>query len=133
MSGSGKAFNTLPASGFAYWVRLAECINDNPVEERDRFFMAMLEPLPIEKGKEFNPDARQRAILEEAATVGHAMAKTMLFGAEPRFSGANMWPDAHWNWVVIINPTQEAEHYSQLDERLHYYCGAIYMTPVMVP
>ena len=46
MSGSGKAFNTLPASGFAYWVRLAECINDNPVEERDRFFMAMLEPLP---------------------------------------------------------------------------------------
>jgi hypothetical protein len=133
ISGSGKTFDTLPPHDFEYWVRLAEYINDNPVEERDRFFMAMLKPLGIEKGKAFKPDARQRAILEEAATVGHAMAKTMLFDAEPRFSGANMWSGTHWNWVVIMNPDQEAEHYSQLDERLHYFYGAIYMTPGMVP
>jgi hypothetical protein len=29
--------------------------------------MVMIKPLGIEKGKEFKPDARQRAILEEAA------------------------------------------------------------------
>jgi hypothetical protein len=51
---SGKAVNTLPPSGIEYWARLATFINNNPVQERDRFFMAMLKPLGIEKGKLVN-------------------------------------------------------------------------------
>ena len=50
-----------------------------PLQERDRFFMAMLKPLGIEKGKPFKPDARQRAILEDAARIGDAMGRVMLF------------------------------------------------------
>ena len=34
--------------------------------------MGMLKPLGIEKGKPFKPDARQRAILEEAARHGRS-------------------------------------------------------------
>ena len=33
----------------------------NRLPERDRFFMAMLAPLGIEKGKPFNPDTRSSA------------------------------------------------------------------------
>ena len=58
---SGKKIDTLPPAGLEYWERLSDVINNNPVEERDRFIMAMLKPLGIEKGKPFNPDARQRA------------------------------------------------------------------------
>ena len=36
----------------------------------------MLKPLGIEKGKPFNPDARQKKILTEAAEVGFLMAQT---------------------------------------------------------
>jgi hypothetical protein len=43
----------------AYWELLAATINQEPVRERDRFMMAMLKPLGIEKGKAFKPDARQ--------------------------------------------------------------------------
>ena len=47
--------------------------------------MAMLKPLGIEKGKPFKPDARQRAILEEAARIGDAMGRVMLFDGPERF------------------------------------------------
>ena len=58
-----------------YWERLADIIHREPIQERDRFMMAMLKPLGIEKGQPFNPDDRQRKILTEAAFVGEAMAK----------------------------------------------------------
>ena len=83
---SGPKMETTPPDGIEYWARLSTFINNNPVHERDRFFMAMLKPLGIEKGKPFKPDARQRAILEDAAKVGDAMARTLLFDAEHRFS-----------------------------------------------
>jgi hypothetical protein len=35
--------------------------------------------------------------------------------------------------VVIMNPSQEAKHDHQFDERLHYHYGAISITPGMVP
>ncbi len=89
---SGAAINTLPPDGIEFWVRLSAFINNNPIQERDLFFMAMLKPLGIEKGKPFQPDARQRAVLEEASRVGDAMGRTMLFDAEHRFSGATAIP-----------------------------------------
>ena len=62
-----------------YWARLAAVIDNNPVQEHDRFFMAMLKPLGIEKGKPFQPDARQTAILEDAAVLGDAMARNVMY------------------------------------------------------
>ena len=131
VSMSAKTMNTIPPDGIEYWARLSAFINNNPVHERDRFFMAMLKPLGIEKGKEFKPDARQRAILEDAAKVGHSMARTLLFNAEHRISGATAFPGTKWVWVVLVDHDQETDNYSQLDERLHYFYGAIYMSPAI--
>ena len=131
VSMSAKTMNTIPPDGIEYWARLSAFINNNPVHERDRFFMAMLKPLGIEKGKEFKPDARQRAILEDAAKVGHLMARTLLFHAEQRISNSTAFPGTNWVWVVLVNHDQEAANYSQLDERLHYFYGAIYMSPAI--
>ncbi len=58
-----------------YWERLADIINREPVYERDRFFLAMLKPLGIVKGKPFQPTARQARILTEATLLGEAMAR----------------------------------------------------------
>ena len=49
----------MPPRGMGYWQRLDEVIQREPIDERDRFFHAMLKPLGIEKGKPFKPDARQ--------------------------------------------------------------------------
>ena len=128
-SATGKSINSLEPEGLAYWQRLSEVINNNPVHERDRFFMAMLKPLGIEKGKPFAPDARQKKILEEGERVGRAMAMTNSFDA--RLSGAVWYPGTNWMASVLLDPAQEAEHYSQLDERLHWFYVATYMNPHM--
>ena len=129
LSVSDHAVSTIPPVGLEYWQRLSDFINDNPVEERDRFFIAMLKYLGIEKGKPFNPDERQREILIEGARLGDAMARVTLF--DPRIEGAQVWPEHTWKWAVLLEPDQRDEYYEQLDERLHWFYGAIYMTPAM--
>ncbi len=123
---SGKHVDTDPPKGLAYWNLLSEAINNNPVQERDRVFMAMLKPLGIEKGKPFAPDARQKRLLEEGARLGHAMAQTTSF--DSRLAGSRAYPGKNWMNVLLLNMTegseQESEFYTELDERLHYlYLG----------
>jgi len=50
----GKPWLAAQPRGMTYWKRLGDVINKEPVFERDRFFMAMLKPLGIEKGKPFS-------------------------------------------------------------------------------
>ena len=126
---SDNPVNTIPAVGMQYWQHLSDFINDNPVEERDRFFIAMLKYLGIEKGKPFNPDDRQKKILMQGARLGDAMARVTLF--DPRIEGAGVWPGRTWKWAVLLEPDQRDEYYEQIDERLHWFYGAIYMTPAM--
>ncbi|MDM0085469.1 DUF1254 domain-containing protein [Variovorax sp. J31P179] len=134
---SGKVMDTTPPTGMEFWERLSTFINNNPVQTRDLFYMAMLKPLGIEKGKEFKPDARQRAILEEAARTGDVMGRVMLFEGPDRFRqvgeglGNEPFPGTKWHWVFQVNPAQQTDTYGQIDERLHYTYGAIYTTPAL--
>jgi len=68
----GKDWQGWQPGGLKYWKLVSKMLNDEPVHERDRMIVAMLKPLGIEKGKPFQPDARQKKILEEAAVVGEA-------------------------------------------------------------
>jgi hypothetical protein len=115
----GKSYFQAQPRGFAYWQLLSDIVNQEPVQERDREMMAMLKPLGIEKGELFQPDARQRKILEDAAFVGEAMAKANAF--DRRFPGNRYRPDAHWDYVLAVDWTAETEFYRQLDE-LSAYC-----------
>ena len=116
--------------GMEFWERLAAVIEHEPVQDRDRFFVAMLKPLGIEKGKPFKPDERQRKILTEAAFVGEAMAKANSF--DKRFQGARYRPDAHWDYVIMADPAQDLPEYSQFDERAAYTYEAIALSKAMV-
>jgi hypothetical protein len=116
--------------GMAYWERVAWVIEREPVEDRDRFFAAMLKPLGIEKGKPFKPDEHQKKILTEAAFVGEAMAKANDF--DKRLAGARYRPDANWEYVIMVDPAQDLKDYSQLDERAAYFYEWAGMSKSMV-
>jgi hypothetical protein len=103
ISPQGKKWSAMPPRGMDYWQRLDEVIRREPIDERDRFFHAMLKPLGIEKGKPFKPDARQTKILTEAALVGEAMAKANTF--ERHFAGMMYRPDSHWHTRLRSMPT----------------------------
>ncbi len=101
--------------GMAYWKRLHEALDGEPVADRDRFFMAMLRPLGIQPGHPFEPDARQTKILTEAAFVGEAMARANSFSM--RFQNAKYRPDANWDILFQVTPKQDLDGWSQIDER----------------
>lgn len=127
-----KTWSQTPPSGMLYWERLAAMLDQESVADRDLFFMAMLKPLGIEKGRPFRPDARQRAILTEAAFVGEQMAKANSF--DKRFPGSRYRNDANWEILFApgFSPDQKADHYGQLDERAAYTWEAVWTTAGMV-
>lgn len=120
----GRKWSGEQPRGMAYWEGLARIINEEPTQERDRMMLGMLQPLGIEKGRPFEPDARQRTILTEAAQVGEVMARTI--GYEKRFRGAKVWPNRQWDISLFLEETsQEAPHHTQFDERTSWFYEAV--------
>jgi len=97
--------------------------------ERDRLILAQLRFLGIEKGKPFKPDERQKKILEEAAVVGEAMAKTnaSFKRMEPAF-----WPGTQWKHALVVSVDQRMPGYDQLDERAAWFYEAVAVSKGML-
>jgi hypothetical protein len=125
----GKKWIAAHPRGMKCWERLADAINREHVFERDRFFMAMLKPLGIEKGKPFNPTPEQKKILTEATLVGEAMAKANDFAK--RMEEAHYVDGAQWHFATVAAPDQRAEYYDQLDERAAWLYEAVTNDPAM--
>lgn len=124
LSPAGRPWSGTQPRGMAYWERLAQFVNEDTVQDRDRIMMGMLQPLGIEKGKPFQPTERQKKILMEAARVGEVMARTI--GFEKRFDGARVWPGKQWEISLYLKETnQEAPHYTQIDERASWFYEAV--------
>ena len=123
------AWSQMPPRGMAYWEALNKMIQSEPVMERDRLILAQLRFLGIEKGKPFEPDARQKKILESAALVGEAMAKanTTDKRVEPLF-----WPSSHWKHALVVSVDQRMPGYDQLDERAAWFYEAVVVSKGML-
>lgn len=127
----GRKWAGQQPSGLAYWAVLAQLINEEPAIERDRILLAMLVPLGIEKGTPFNPDERQKKILEEAASVGELMARAN--GYAKQFPGSTVWPGKQWEYSLFLKETdQEAPNQTQLDERSSWFYEAVGVTVGMM-
>jgi hypothetical protein len=94
------------------------------VDERDRFYLAMLRQLGIEQGKPFEPDERLIAILEDAAAAGELMAQANAFAK--RFPGSRYWPDRQWDLAIVLdNSAQRGPSYDELLERASWFYEAV--------
>jgi hypothetical protein len=126
-----RTWSGLPARGMEYWQRLDDVIQREPLEPHDVFFQAMLRPLGLEKGKPFEPDARQTKILTEAALVGEAMAKAN--SADRRFAEGRYRPDAHWDFALRLDADDPDAFWNLLDERASWFYEAVGAGPAMAP
>ena len=126
-----QAWSGAPPRGMEYWGRLDDMIQREPIEPRDIFFHAMLRPLGLEKGKAFNPNARQTKILTEAAFVGEAMAKANT--ADRRFAGGRYRPDAHWDFALQLDADDPSGFWNLLDERASWFYEAVGAGAAMAP
>jgi hypothetical protein len=105
VEGSGKAFNTIPPSDLGFYELLNELVQAEPAGSTGPELMGELAAIGIVKGKPFTPDERMRAILEDAAAVGSATSRALLF--DPRASeGFAYYDDSAWGislWVGGFN------------------------------
>ena len=85
--GTGKVMNTVPPSDFSYFEMLNDVVQKEPVGALDPEIMGSLAAIGIVKGKPFNPDARMKKILTDAAAIGNAAARTLNFRWRPSDGG----------------------------------------------
>ena len=130
VSPDGRMWDGDQPRGLDYWVRLHEIYQREIVDERDRFYLAMLRQLGIERGRPFDPDARLTRLLIEATTAGELMAQANTFAK--RFPGARYWPDRQWDLAVQLDHSdQRGRGYDQLLERAAWFYEAVSFSEAM--
>jgi hypothetical protein len=131
INGSGMELNTIHSNDFSYFEELNQIVQEEPSDALDPERLGLFASIGIEKGKPFAPDARMKAILTEAAAVGNATVRALLFRNRTR--DAYFFPNSAWMTTFIGG---SYEFLSQpgvrnLDARslFHYYATGI--TPAM--
>jgi hypothetical protein len=130
LSPDGRPWTGDQPRGLDYWVRLHAIYQDEIIDERDRFYLAMLKQLGIEKGRPFEPDERLVAILTRATAAGELMAQANTFAK--RFEGSRYWPDRRWDTAIVLdNSAQRGENHDELLERASWFYEAVSFSAAM--
>jgi hypothetical protein len=98
---SGKSFNTVPPSDFSFFEMINENIQQEPLGSYDVELTGQLAAIGIVKGKPFQPDARMKKILTDAAAVGDATGRALNWrytGPHPDWAyyPGSMWGSMLW-------------------------------------
>ncbi len=129
---SGKPFNLVPPADFRFWELLNKVVQDEPTDEVDATTLGFWNSIGIQKGKPFAPDERMKKILTEAAAVGDATARTIMY----RWRGSDgYWypddPKSHWRLGFIGGYTFSEEGARLLNGYSGFFFYATGVTPAM--
>jgi hypothetical protein len=92
---SGKAFNTIPPNDFSYFEMVNELVQMEPATSASPELLGQLAAIGIVKGKPFNPDARMKKTLTDAAAVGNAAGRVFNWRAS-EIPGWSLYPGSMW-------------------------------------
>src|SRR5271167_138972 len=98
--GTGKVMNTIPPSGFSYFELINEVVQQEPADSLDPEILGSLAAIGIVKGKPFNPDARMKKILIDAAAIGSATGRSLNWHA--RESDFYYYPGSAWTNYLFV-------------------------------
>ena len=128
---SGTEHNTIHRMDYGYWEEVNATIQAEPTDGISPEVRGLLASIGIEKGKPFNPDARMKRILTEAAKVGAVTAQAL--AARPRdesfyvYPGERVWtnpmPGGRYDFLKDGATLHDARIY------MHFYATGI--TPAM--
>jgi hypothetical protein len=95
VEGSGKSFNTIPPNDFSFFEMLNELVQLEPASSFNPELSGQMAAIGIVKGKPFNPDARMRKILTDAAAVGNAAGRALNWRSA-EYPGWSYYPGSSW-------------------------------------
>ncbi len=128
---SNKQYNTIHANDAHFFDEINEVIQYEPADSYDPEIVGLAASIGIKKGQPFKPDARMRKILDEAAAIGNASARAILF--RPRNQSVYFYPGKRQWYSPLAGGSHEFLHRGArvLDDRVafHYYATGI--TPKM--
>jgi len=134
INGSGMAMNTIHANDFHFFEEIDQIVQDESTSGMDAETMGLLAAIGIEKGKPFAPDERMAKILADAAAVGNATARAILFAN--RSEKTYLYPGSAWNNPFLGEPdadyTLVKNGARMLDVRTYYFYYATIHTPAML-
>ena len=128
---SMKYLNTIHASDEEYFEEINEIVQEEPSEAQSPEILGLLRSIGIEKGKPFAPDARMKKILKEAAYVGSAAQRVLLYSN--RDAEAKVYPNSGWEHPWIGGSHEFLSNGARLnDARARFHMYATGITPAMV-
>ncbi len=128
---SGKEVNTVVPNDYSFYEKLHALIQEEPDEYLGPEIKGQLASVGIVKGKPFNPDARMKKILIDAAAIGNTAARAISFA--PRNPGLYTYGKGSGWCKPIINgdTTYTLNGARELEGRAFYHFGYICVSPAM--
>ena len=127
---SDAAFNTVHANDASFFEEVVPVVQEEPLEAIDPETRGLLAAIGIQQGKPFAPDARMRRILAEAAAVGNATARALVFST--RDPSAYVDPDSAWQMAFLGNDYQfSPDGVLNLDARALFFYIGVGVSPAM--
>jgi len=129
---SGRSYSTIVSRDIGFFEGLHQLVQEEPIEAIGPEMRGQLAAIGIVKGQPFNPDARMKKLLNEAAVIGNATARAITY--QPRIDGVNIYPDTNSSWTMAYasrNTSFEADGTMNLDARVLFYFNATGVTPAM--
>jgi hypothetical protein len=132
MNVSGTFHNTIHRMDYPFFEEINEVVQAEPPEGQNPEILGLLASLGIKKGQPFNPDARMKKILAEAADVGAATARAIT--SRPRDGVYFIYPGESVSWTIPF-PGGSHEFLDNgaltLDGRIFMHFYATGITPAM--
>ena len=128
---SGVPFNTIHANDFSFFEEIDHLVQEEPAAALNPETLGLLAAIGIEKGKPVAPDARMKRILSEAAAVGNATARALVFRS--RIKEAYFYPNSAW-CTPFVGGSHEflaQPGVRNLDARAFFFYYATGITPAM--
>ena len=128
---SGSKMNTIHANDSTYFDELNAVVQNEPADAFDPEVAGIFASIGIRKDAPFKPDERMRAILADAAAVGNATARALLFRPRER-DRFYFYPERQW-YTAFAGGSHEfmANGVPGLDDRTMFHYAATGITPAM--
>jgi hypothetical protein len=130
VNASGIPSSFVAPGDYAFWDLLNQVIQEEPSGGSDPTTLGLFASIGIVKGRPFNPDARMKKILTDAANIGAVTARTIAF--KIRGKDAYYYPDSTWRLPFFGGyKFEDSPGVANLDGAAFFYYFATGVTPAM--
>lgn len=130
LNGSGQPIDTIHSDTITFFEALSQVVNEEPAEVYTPLERFHMQCIGIEKGKPFQPDAKMKALLSDAAHTAAAFARANCFAS--RDPGTIYYEGGQWRSVGDVPYTFLKDGVLQVDRRAYVYYMGLGNSPAMM-